>query len=114
MSPLIIQEAIFKAVDVIVEKRLKQLNFNYCIQGIISSEPCFENNGELYFWVEYQDMKIKAYPISSTHQKDSLMVFDGDTTIDLENKPLYKEGDLVYTLVINGDLNKKRLILCKA
>lgn len=136
LSPQTIQEAIFKAVDVIVEKRLKSLQLNYCILGIVASKPLFDEQKEIYYMINYQDTLIKGYPVTSGtkfQQEDAtggsvgsqfestLEVIEGDNTIDLINRemnlvgvPSYKEGDLVYTLVINGDLSKKRLILCKA
>lgn len=98
-----IQESIFKAVDVILEKRLKNIQANYCILGIINSDNFeVDDLGEKYYLVNYQDMIIKAYPVTP------------GTTTNAEVLPTYKKGDLVYTLVVNGDLSKKRIILCKA
>ena len=114
MSFDVIQEAIFKSIDVIIEKRLKQLSVNYCVEGIVDSAPEYDEKGEMYFWVNYQDLKIKAYPVSAIHQKENEISFtDNDNTIVMSDKSIYKKGDLVYTLIINGDLSKRRLILCK-
>lgn len=91
-----IQDAIFKAVDVILEKRLKSLEVNYCILGIIDSEKLKDEKQQYYYYVNYQDMRIKAYLIGSSESSD------------------FQIGELVYTLIINGDLSKRRLILCRA
>lgn len=117
MSPNVIQEAIFKAVDVILEKRLKALKLNYCIEGIIDSDAEYDEKGELFYWVDYQGLRLKSYPVSAIHQtKQMLSVIDNIDNIDLTEptiSSIYEIGDLVYTLIINGDLNKRRLILCK-
>lgn len=134
LSPHSIQEAIFKAVDVIIEKRLKSLQVNYCILGIIDEGPILDEKGEMYYMINYQDTKIKGYPVTSgtkftmestggeSNQFGStLEIYENENSLDLVNRemslvgtPTYEYGDLVYTLVINGDLSKKRLILCKA
>lgn len=88
-----IQDSIFKAIDVIIEKRLQSMKANYCIVGIINSSPLNDDKGEQYFNIGYQDSTIKAYPINS------------NMNISI--------GDLVYVLLINGDISKKRIILAK-
>lgn len=87
-----IQEAIFKSIDSILEKRLSSMKFNYCIEGIIVNSD-IDDSGDKFYVVNYQDMKIKAYPQLNSAE--------------------YLSGEVVYILVINGDISKKRLILSK-
>lgn len=106
-----IQEAIFKAVDVILEKRLKALQVNYCITVIIESGPHIDENENVYYMINYQDMLVKAYPVTTSEPSFKLeRIGDEEEVIA---KPAYKKGDLVYLLIINGDFNKKKIILSK-
>lgn len=66
---------------------MKSLSFNYCIEGIVTSSKQ-NTDGSYYF--SYQDTILTAFPIDNAS---------------------YKKGDVIYVMAINGDLNKKKIIL---
>lgn len=82
-----LQEQIFNAIDIITDEKLKQLNFNYCIEGVISSD---EQNSDGSYSFTYQDTMLTAFPIGNIQ---------------------YNKGDNVYVVALNGDVSKKRIIL---
>lgn len=82
-----LQEQLFNAIDVITEEKMKQLSFNYCIEGVITSST--QNEDGSYSFM-YQDAELTAFSLSNVQ---------------------YQQGDIVYVMAINGDLSKKKVIL---
>lgn len=81
------QDQIFNAINIITEEKMKSLSFNYCIEGIVISS---KQNVDGSYYFSYQETVLTAFPIDNT---------------------LYKKGDIIYVMAINGDLNKKKIIL---
>lgn len=80
-----INKTLFDAIDLIVQKRLEKDQRNYTITGIIASSL---NDSYL---VKYQGTTLKCYPLSP----------------DIK----YKEGQSVYILILNGNMNNDKFIL---
>lgn len=81
------QDQIFDAIDIITEEKMKNLSFNYCIEGVISSAA---QNADGSYSFTYQDMILTAFPLGNV---------------------LYNKGDIIYAMAISGDLSKKKIIL---
>ena len=82
-----LQEQIFNAIDIITDEKLKQLNFNYCTEGVVSSD---KQNDDGSYNITYQDIVLTAFPLGNVQ---------------------YNKGDSVYVVALNGDVSKKRIIL---
>ena len=81
------QDQLFDAIDIITEEKMKNLSFNYCIEGVITSDT---QNADGSYSFTYQDMVLTAFPLGNV---------------------LYNQGDIIYAMAISGDLSKKKIIL---
>lgn len=77
------QEAIIKAIDTIVNDKLKKIKYNYYVDGIIQNKS---HTGNSY---------------------DVLIANETYKNIPSKHKLKYNVGDVVQILVKNGDWNKK-------
>lgn len=88
-----IQEALLQAVDTMIDNKLKKLNFNYYVDGVIQDGAIKSNtinsrsNGKNVYDVSINGTVYKNIP--------SMSKFD------------YRIGDTVQILIKNGDWNKK-------
>lgn len=86
-----IQDAICTAIEVIVDKKLQQLDFNYTVKAKVLAAPA--SPGGRYY-IEYQGERFRAYAIDKDHT--------------------YHENDTVYVLwTNNGNSNFDKIILAK-
>lgn len=91
-----IQDKIFSSIDIIIEKRLKELQYDKTIIcKVIDKKPCRIYNDkttvlEYNYKVQYQDLTFDAY--NGTH-KD------------------FKVNDIVYVLIPQNDFTKKKIIV---
>lgn len=96
-----ITDNLFKSVDMLIEKKIKQLGFNKTIVCTIINVEKIINNNELvsyYYLINYSGVILKGY-LPSEFSK-----------IRQIESP-YKVGDEVYVLVPNNDFNNKLFIL---
>lgn len=82
---------LFDAIDTIVDKKLKELQFNRCILGHVIQTPDKENNP--LYKIQYQDMILFAVPIDDIAE--------------------YSVDDLVYVLIPNNDFSNTKFILSR-
>ena len=91
-----IQEAYLEAIDIMIENKLRKLNFNYYVDGIIQ-------NG----------IEKNVKPKSRSNGKNIYNVLINGTiykNIPSMNKLDYYKGDVVQILIKNGDWNKKFIV----
>ncbi len=101
-----ITDNLFKSVDMLIEKKIKQLSFNKTIVGTIVNNEMKEvtNNNKLvsyYYLINYSGVILKGYLSSE---------FSAILKLEQIDSP-YKAGDQVYILVPNNDFNNKLFIL---
>lgn len=100
-----ITDNLFKSVDMLIEKKIKQLGFNKTIVcTIIGIENITNNNNGFIsyrYLMNYSGVILTGY-------------LSSDFSADLNSKYLespYNKGDEVYVLVPNNDFNNKLFIL---
>lgn len=81
-----IAENIFKSIDIIIQERLFNLNFDKTITCIIEDNSEYKNGKYL---VSYGESKFYAYTESG----------------------VYSKGDSVYVLIPMGDFNENKFII---
>lgn len=82
----IYQEKLIESINMIIEEKISELQFNYEITGKIIEESVTGN-----FNIDYNGQVTTARAISAD---------------------IYEPGDLVHILVLNNDFSNK-IILCK-
>lgn len=83
-----IQEQIFQAIDIITDKKVRELKFDKTVEGLVVSDAKAET-GE--YEVQYQDIRFTAYSSNNTVK--------------------YKKDENVLILIPDGDMSNKKTIL---
>lgn len=81
-----IREEILRTIELIVRKRLKELNYNYTVSGLITEI------------IDSETYKVKIY--------------DDISSVKSMNIQEYQVGDVVNIIVFNNNYSNKK-ILCK-
>lgn len=87
------QKAILKAIDIMIDQKLKKLSFNYYVDGVIQDGVVTDGS-----------TKSRTIPKNVYSVLINGVVYDN---IPSMNKMDYCKGDVVRVLIKNGDWNKK-------